>query len=361
MTTNSRGAAGVLASPRRGWRAVLVAALLTSFARPAFWPVALVGFLARGGILAFLVPIVVLPTPSGVADVIAPAITSFAFGLVSPAFVAIVATTIGALLGWVVLGGIAGAWADVELTRATAAEEDLRAEISNGAARPVPAVRRVVMRAFLVRLIAHLPLWLVLSWGAVRIGQATYAELVTPFEVVTPLAIRVLGDVPETIGIVLAAWLLGEIAGGLAVRRVVLDSATGPAAVRDGWLDIVRRPVSTLAVGAATNLAVALAVVPSILAANVVWGWVRNVILARSRPLDIAAALVLFVAVWLGGIVVTAAATTWRSVAWTAEEMRRRAAAAASRPGSQAASGTFGDADHARPGGWSPSDPSGRL
>src|SRR3954451_22716169 len=116
---------------RPGWRPVLLAALLTSLARPAFWPVALAGFLARGGILAFLIPIVVLPTPSGVADVIAPAITSFAFGLVSAAFVATAATPIAVLVAWVVLGGLAGGWADVELTRAAADDEDLRAELNH--------------------------------------------------------------------------------------------------------------------------------------------------------------------------------------------------------------------------------------
>src|SRR3954447_2363583 len=133
---------------RPGWRPVLLAALLTSLARPAFWPVALAGFPARGGILAFLIPIVVLPTPSGVADVIAPAITSFAFGLVSAAFVAIVALSIGVVLGWVVLGGIAGAWTDVELAVAAADDEDIRSETPSGDS-PVPPGRRsrLVLRA----------------------------------------------------------------------------------------------------------------------------------------------------------------------------------------------------------------------
>jgi hypothetical protein len=305
----------------------------------------------------------VLPTPSGVADVIAPAITSFAFGLVSPAFVAIVALSIGFVLAWVVLGGIAGAWTDVELAVAAADDEDIRAETPSADVPPPTARRwRVVIRAFLVRLTAHLPLWLVLAWGAVRIGQATYNELVTPFEVVTPLVVRVLGDVPETIAVVLGAWLLGEIAGGNAVRRVVLDGASGLAAVRDGWLDLVRRPVSSLAVGVATDAAVALAVIPSVLALNVVWTWARLVILGRSDPLDIAVALILLVALWVGGIVVTAAATTWRSVAWTAEHVRRRTVpSVAMGDGSHPAAGTFGDAEHGRPGGWSASDPSGRL
>src|SRR4051812_37335622 len=138
-----------LPTTRPGWRPVLLAALLTSLARPAFWPVALAGFLARGGILAFLIPIVVLPTPSGVADVIAPAITSFAFGLVSAAFIVIVAVSIGVLVAWVVLGGIAGAWTDVELAVAAADDEDIRSETTASDVAAEPRRRsRLVVRAF---------------------------------------------------------------------------------------------------------------------------------------------------------------------------------------------------------------------
>jgi hypothetical protein len=342
------------------WRSALIAALVSALERPGFWAIALGGFLARGGILVFLVPIVILPTPSGVADVVAPAITSFAFGLVSPAFVVLIAATIAVILGWLIVGGIAGAWADVVLTREAASDEDVVAAVGG---TEVPGERRrVVMRAFLVRFIAHLPLWLALSWGALRIGQATYAELVEPFEVLNPLVLRVLADVPDAIGVVVLAWLLGEIAGGLAVRHLVLDGTSGLVAVREGWLDIVRRPLPTLAVGLATDAAVALAVVPSILAANVVWGWVRLVLLGRSGPIDVAVALVLLVALWLGGLVVTAAATTWRSVAWTAEHLRRTGRTTRAVPaGSREEGGTFGGADHAPPGSWSASDPSGTL
>src|SRR3954462_9153227 len=108
---------------RTSWRASLVTGAMAVLERPVMWPVALAGFLARGGILALLLPIVVLPTPSGVADVVAPAITSSAFGLVPPAFILLIGVAAVFLAAWVLLGGLAGAWTDVELIREIADDE----------------------------------------------------------------------------------------------------------------------------------------------------------------------------------------------------------------------------------------------
>ncbi len=58
----------------------LVAPLLITLARPSIWPLAFVAFLLRGGIVVVLAPIVVLPSAVGLANVLAPAITSIAFG-----------------------------------------------------------------------------------------------------------------------------------------------------------------------------------------------------------------------------------------------------------------------------------------
>lgn len=335
----------------------MVAGALTTLARPELWAVALAGFLARGGIVAFLLPIVVLPSPSGVANVIAPSLTSFAFGLVSSSFVEILAAFIALALAWVVLGGLAGAWADTELARAASADDELGIGIGD----LVQPGRRTVLQAFGVRLLAHLPLAVALAWGAVRIVQAAYAELVTPFEVVTPLFIRVLGDVPDAIAVIVTLWLLGEAAGGLAVRHVVLGRRSAAASVRDGWLDLVRRPRSSFGTLLATDLVVGLAVVSSALAAGVVWSWVRLAVLGRDGPAEVGAAIGILVAVWLGGLLLTSVAVAWRSVAWTAEWLRVMPRPAVDEKVGASSLGTFGGADHAPPGGRSSSRSSGTL
>ena len=335
----------------------MLAAGLTTLARPALWVVALAGFLARGGIVAFLLPIVVLPSPSGVANVIAPSLTSFAFGLVSSSFVAIVAGLIALIFAWVLLGGLAGAWADIELARAAVGDE----ELGMGVGYLVPPGRGTILRALGVRLLAHLPLAVALAWGAVRIVQAAYAELITPFEVVTPLFIRVLGDVPDAIAVIVTLWLLGEAAGGLAVRHAVLGRRSAAASVRDGWLDLVRRPRSGFGTLLATDVAVGVAVVSSALAAGVVWSWVRLAVLGRDDRAQVAAAIGILVAVWLGGLVLTSVAVAWRSVAWTAEWLRVMPGPLVDEKVGASSLGTFGGADHARPGGRSSSRSSGTL
>jgi hypothetical protein len=319
--------------------------------------VALAGFLARGGIVAFLLPIVVLPSPSGVANVIAPSLTSFAFGLVSSSFVEIVAALIALILAWIVLGGLVGAWADIELVQAACADE----ELGIGSGYLVPPGRGTLLRALGVRLLAHLPLAVALGWGAVRIVQAAYAELVTPFEVVTPLFIRVLGDVPDAIAVIVTLWLLGEAAGGLAVRHAILGRRSAAASVRDGWLDLVRRPRSSLGTLLATHVAVGLAVVSSALAAGIVWSWVRLALLGGDGPAEVGAAIGILVAVWLGGLLLTSVAVAWRSLAWTAEWLRVMPRPAVDEKVGASSLGTFSGAEHARPGGRSSSRSSGTL
>ena len=60
----------LLSSRMGGWREAVVAAVLIVRARPALLAVGLVGFLARGGLILFTLPIVVLPTPTGISNFI---------------------------------------------------------------------------------------------------------------------------------------------------------------------------------------------------------------------------------------------------------------------------------------------------
>ena len=46
---------------------------MTPCARPGLWPVALAGFLARGGIVLFVAPVVVAPSLVALATFIGPA------------------------------------------------------------------------------------------------------------------------------------------------------------------------------------------------------------------------------------------------------------------------------------------------
>lgn len=329
---------------------------LGALSSPESWPVALAGFLARGGLVLFLVPITVLPTPAGVANVVAPWLVPFVFGQVSVVAVAIIATTLAAALGWVVGGGILGGWADAALVREAAANEEL------GFGSIVPAPRpRAAVHVFALRLVAHAPLALALAWGAARIGQAGYQELVNPVEVVSPLAVRVISAVPDAVALVVLTWLIGEAAGGLAARHYVLGGASTGRSLREGYLDLVRYP-SSFATLVLTTIGLIVTLVPSIVAAGVGWSWARILLLGGALSPEAVAATVLFVVLWLGGLALAAGVAAWRSYAWTAEWLRHRVGA-----GWDAGTvvehdvGTIGGSSSPRPGGWSSTGSSGTV
>jgi hypothetical protein len=291
---------------------------LGALAAPGSWPVALVGFLARGGLILFLVPIVVVPTPAGVANVVAPWLVPFVFGQVSAEAVVILGLTAAGILGWIVAGGLLGGWADVVLIRDASANEEL-----GFGPIAAPPRRRLNRQAFVVRLLAHVPLAVALAWGAARIGQAGYRELVNPLEVVSPLVVRIVSDVPDAVAAVLVAWLVGEAAGGLAVRHLVLGGASPARSVREAWLDLVRQP-STLATLGLTTFGLLVTLVPSVAAAGVGWSWARMMLLGGALPPQAGVAIGLFVVLWLGGLALAAGVAAWRSYAWTAEWLRHR-------------------------------------
>ncbi len=107
--------------------AALIGALLATLDTPATWPLALAAFLVRGGLVLVLVPIVVLPTPVGFGNVVAPALGSIAFGSVSTGLVVVSIAAALAVVGWIVLGGWLAAALEAEAAWMIARDEDVRA------------------------------------------------------------------------------------------------------------------------------------------------------------------------------------------------------------------------------------------
>ena len=76
----------------------ILASLLVTLGRPAWWLLALAAFLVRGGFVVFLVPIVVLPSPLAISNVAAPFVVPMALGRIGPeVFVAVDRRGCGAL------------------------------------------------------------------------------------------------------------------------------------------------------------------------------------------------------------------------------------------------------------------------
>ena len=156
----------------------------------------------------------------------------------------VAAVGIGALT-WLVVGGWFAAGLEAEGAWVVAGDEDVlpadhgpRAdgtEESEGGSAPrvPPPDGGVASRILVARLVATVPLGVVLALGSIRLVFVTYRELTTPLDVATPIAVRVLRGAPEVIVAVIIAWMLAEIVGAVAARRIALAGCrrrrrTGP-------------------------------------------------------------------------------------------------------------------------------------
>lgn len=317
-------------------------ALLVTLTRPMTWALALAAFLLRGGIVWFLVPILVLPSPVGLANALGPTIMSFVFGGLSLGLIALMLSGAAAVVLWIVVGGLAAASIEVELIRLVAGDEELDA--SRVAAPPTGRTLRVAA----VRLIAHVPLLIAVAVATTRIIAVTYAELTLPSSSTTPIAWRVLQAVPETVVLIAVAWLAGEVVGALATRRVALADPSIIRALAGGIADAVRHPLRVAGLFAGPSLVLLLVLIPAAAASTVSWTALRSALAEAADPLVVGAALGAFLFLWIGGLVLAGAVCAWRQAVWTV------AAAVHGR-------GTFGGSPTGRPGDWNSVETSATL
>ena len=356
--------------------AAFFASLLVSLGRPAWWLLALAGFLARGGIALAILPIVSLPSPLVLSNIVAPLILPLALGHFEAGVVAAIAAVVAGLLLWLVVGGLVGAATDLALIRdgALAAAEEGVTDVGqrgrpSSDVDPGPTRRggfRVVARILIVRLVAHLPLAVAVAIGSVAIVNVTYAELTRPQDVATPLVVRVIvGAAWPIVGIVVA-WLLGELAGGTAARRIVLDGEGVRDALSGAVAALIVRPRSTLVPGIAMTIALVVILAATLGGARIAWLRADG---ALTDPTIDAGTLVLtlmtFVAIWLAALTLIGLVAATRSAALTFEAVRDGTREARSSPSPDEAGGdvggTFGASAHHRPGDRPVGDDGGSL
>lgn len=337
----------------------MAAATVVTLSRPSTWVICLAGFLARGGIVLFLVPLVGLPTTASLANQVVPVLQAPLFGQITLGFVVFGLAISAGLLVWLVAGGLVGAWTDVASLREALTDEDL-AEMTD-----LPKVsktgRWLVGRVLAARLVAHLPLAIAFVAVIPAVVLAAYLEMTNPGQVITHLFVRTLAHLPVQVTVLVLAWWLGETAGGLAARRIVVDGTPILRAVGAGWMDLARHGMTSLLTLALTTIGLGLAVIPALLAASFGWRFVR--LSARSGlSVEVVLAVTVFVMIWIGGLVIAAAAIAWRSHAWTAEWLRWRVPAPSrSGPPGGHQPGTIGQGEGHDRGDWSAPGGSGTL
>jgi hypothetical protein len=291
--------------------ASLGASLLATLTRPVWWALALAAFLLRGGLLVILVPIVALPTVAGLANAFSGALVGFVFGGPSVALLVAVGSIALLTLAWLIGGGVVAGWLDLVLVRATARDDELEGRPAPDAGGPG--------RAFIVRIVAHVPTGVVLALGAVRLVEASYEELTHPGDPAIPIPIRIALRIPEIVGLLAATWVVGEAVGGLSIRYLAWGASAGTALGRA--IRSLLRP-STWATLAITDAVLAVVIFGAATAASVAWDRLRVVLRDGGTVVEVQLSLIVFAVAWVAGLWLISLAVAWRSAAWTFETAR---------------------------------------
>lgn len=290
----------------------MLAALLATLARPRWWAMSLAAFLARGGVLLVLLPIVALPSIAGLAATFGQVLVGFVFGEPSTAAVVLAGALVVAVAAWLVASANVGAWLDIALATEAAADEDLLVS-------PPALERPVARRAAAARLLAHLPTAIAIAFAASRIIDVGYAEFVQPGDPATPILLRVAGRAPEAVAALAITTLVGEAAGGIAVRLLMRGTSV-PAAVAQGYARLARP--SALATFVLTDAVLVAIGVPWWAAIATAWDDARIALVDGGAGSTAVLAIGLFLGTWLAGLAILAVAIAWRATAWTAEVFR---------------------------------------
>jgi len=334
--------------------ATLVASLLAALSRPSTWPLALIGFLLRGGVLPVLAPIVVLPTAVGLANLFAPFLEDVAFGRRPDEVASLVAWLLTAMFGWLIGGGLVAAAAEAELIRRVAADDDL---VASGWVVPGRGARRALpARILAVRLVASAPLVLALAWGSIRVVTVAYRELTVPSDTGVALVVRVVAGAPEAVIAILVAWLLGEIVGAMAARRVVLLGERTLTALWRAAGDLARRPVRRLVLAALPLAQIVVVLVAIGAAGSATWGALQAALAFDDGSPARWALLAAFVGLFGAGLVLIAVTSAWRSAVWTVDTIGTFGGATASRLGDWKAAAPSATLGALRPGGVDPTE-----
>lgn len=283
----------------------LARAVTATRERPALWIVALCGFLARGGIVVLVLPMIPLPSTVGMATFVGP--TSVTAAGLTPDSVARIGLLAAAVVAWILVGNVVGALTDRTIVAA----------VVPASRATEPATARSVFSIVAVRLVALLPFIAVVAVTARSVGELVYQELILPSDITSPIVLRVVQGARLQAGAIVLAWVVGEVLGGIAVRLAILEGRSFGRAIGGALVHVVRHPLPTVA-GSLAGLAVLLvATVPVLMAIAVAWSGLGA---AVSGPLDgsaVAGSTIVVVFAWAAAGLLAAIAAAWRGALWT--------------------------------------------
>ncbi|MBP1705309.1 MAG: hypothetical protein H6Q36_1048 [Chloroflexi bacterium] len=306
--------------PPVGWRATLRSATVVALGRPRVGILALLAFLARGGIIALALPMVVLPSPIGIGIWVGPT----SVGAAGPSARLVIAVAVAVAVAVVVIVGAfaLAAAAEVALHQATAAPDPDEPEAGLAVVPDGGRGLSGTIRVALVRLALVIPILLAVGLAIPALATAGYQELTFPSDVAVPLAVRILRAAPLAVATVVVTWLAADVIGGLAARRVVLFGE-GPAGAMGGAIgSIVRWPGAAGLSLVATAAVSLLLLVPAVAAAVAAADRAQATLAGVPGPLEALAVALLMTAIFAATVVLAAGAAAWRAALWTAQVLR---------------------------------------
>lgn len=353
-------AAALAPPPALTWRTGLGASLAASAADPGAWLLGLVAFLVRGGVLLLVLPIISIPSPVLLSMLFRGEIDS-----IGRDELRLVALLVGGVLSVIaILGVIASAWAEVHLAERLIGDPETDALRRGHHARRLPDAERrsLVWWVATIQAIAILPAILAVTYLVDGVVKSTTNEVMAPSDVHTPLFLRVLPELGPRILLVLGVILVVEALSSLASRRLMvaawglLPDASSPAPAPEpaaagmtgdpaqdspdpvrtresriaagGIRRGLRHPARTAATAIAGWLLIAVTVALVMVASYFAWAAVRDVLTGATVSGGIAPILasafflVMFSAVWLGGLGLIGCAAAARAGLWTVDALR---------------------------------------
>jgi hypothetical protein len=286
--------------------ATLSGALLAVLARPSTWPLALLGFLVRGGWLLIVAPIVVVPTPVGLANVIAPLLEDIAFGRRTTELIGLAGVAVTVVVAWLIGGGFIAAVVEADGIRRIADEEGIRW-------RRGPSAWRIVA----TRLIADVPLAIGAFWAGIRIISVGYRELTVPSDVTAPAAWRIVAGAPDAFVILFLSWFVGEVVGAIGARRIVLGGDGVRGALRAAIARLAREPARMIVLGLAGTASLMIVLAVTGIAVGATWNALGAALSIGDASPATTLLLLLFVALFSGGLVLLGLVCAWRAAIWT--------------------------------------------
>lgn len=312
-------------------------ALQHAFTSPSWWANGVAGFLARGGIILFALPIWSLPTPVGVSlllgqvDVTGPPKEASAamWGL---------AGISGALLVAVALAAAASDLVTYTRLLDCGEQPPGPARVLDGSTRPAvepgwaPAAppgwgnARLIAGLVVLEAIALVPAVLVSIAAAARLVAVGRDEYFLPSSLDVPFAIRVIAGARTEVAALIGCLVLADLVYAVTSRWFL--HRRGPRLFRAAPPARFMRAARGAVTWLVSWFVTAAFVLPGLALVARAWAVVRDLVAGRGSPASPAelagwiAAIAFFVACWGIAVVAAGASSVIRSVMWSATVLR---------------------------------------